>query len=93
VVEGEEPSPLQRLVAMADSGNGISWALPFEHYLFTNIDLDLSLARAPQGEWFALDSVSYLDASGRGLADTALFDTAGWLGRSSQTLFVERRNP
>jgi len=90
LVKGEEPTPLQRLVATADSGNGISWTLPIDQFVFVNVDLDLSLVRAPQGEWFALDSVSHLDASGRGLADTSLFDTAGWLGRSTQALFVDR---
>jgi hypothetical protein len=91
VVEGESPTPLQRLIATADSGNGISWALPFERYLFINTDLSVHLLRDPVGEWFALDSTSHVDAAGRGLAETALFDEHGYLGRSHQALYVDLR--
>jgi hypothetical protein len=91
VVAGRPDSPLQRLAAIADSGNGISWSLPFEDYLFTNTDLTLSVVRAPQGEWFALDAVTHLDAGGRGIADTLLFDEGGWLGRGMQSLYVAER--
>jgi hypothetical protein len=93
VVAGEAPTPLQRVAAMADSGNGISWALPFGEYLFINTDLVIHLLREPIGEWFALDSTSRYDPAGRGLAETALFDGRGYLGRSSQALFVERAGP
>ena len=92
VVAGRPDGPLQRLAAIADSGNGISWSLPFEDYLFSNTDLTLSVVRAPQGEWFALDAVTRLDAAGRGIADTLLFDRRGWLGRGMQTLYVAERS-
>jgi hypothetical protein len=92
VVAGLPDSPLQRLTAIADSGNGISWALPFEDYLFINTDLTLSVVRAPEGEWFALDAVTRLDAGGRGIADTLLFDRGGWLGRGMQSLYVAERS-
>jgi hypothetical protein len=89
VVHGEEPTALQRLAAMADSGNGISWALPFHEYLFINTDLSIYLIRDPAGEWFALDSVSHYDPSGRGLAATTLFDGDGYVGQSQQALYVD----
>jgi hypothetical protein len=91
VVAGSPDTALQRLAAIADSGNGISWALPFEDYLFVNTDLTLSVVRAPEGEWFALDAVTRLDAGGRGIADTLLFDRTGWLGRGMQSLYVAGR--
>jgi hypothetical protein len=90
VVAGEESTPLQRVAAIADSGNGISWALPFGAYLFINTDLVIHFVREPVGEWFALDSISRYDPAGRGLAETALFDGDGYLGRSAQALFVDR---
>jgi acyl-CoA thioesterase len=93
LVGGEETSPLQRVSAMADSGNGISWALPFGEFLFINTDLTVHLMREPVGEWFALDSVSRYDRGGRGLAETSLFDRDGYLGRSHQALFVDRAGP
>lgn len=88
VVAGEADTPLQRLMAMADSANGISWAVPFTEFLYPNLDLGVYLARAPQGEWIALDSVTYLDPTGRGMSDTRIFDTEGFVGRSNQALFL-----
>ena len=90
-VPGEPVTPLQTLVVAVDSANGISWALPFEQYVFPNPDVGVYLAREPEGEWIALDAVSYLDPGGRGISDTALFDTRGFVGRANQALFLERR--
>ena len=92
VVAGEVPTPLQTLMAVVDSANGISWALPFEQWLFPNTDLGVYLAREPEGEWIALDAVTYLDPAGRGISDTALFDTRGFVGRANQALFLGERD-
>ena len=89
LVAGERPTPAQRLATMVDSGNGISWGLPFGRYLFINSDLSLYLLREPAGEWFALEAVSHYDPAGRGIAETRLFDAAGYLGRSQQALYVD----
>jgi len=89
VVAGEEATLVQRLSTMVDSGNGISWGLPFGQYLFINSDVSMYLLRAPVGEWFAMESVSHYDPSGRGIAETRLFDEHGYLGRSQQALFVD----
>jgi hypothetical protein len=89
VVAGEADTPLQRLMAMVDSANGISWAIPFTEYLYPNLDLGVYLTRPPQGEWIALDAVTYLDPAGRGISDTRIFDTTGFVGRSNQALFLE----
>jgi hypothetical protein len=93
VVAGEAPTPLQALLAVVDSANGISWALPFDRFVFPNTDLGVYLAREPAGEWIALDAVSYLDPGGRGISDTAVFDTSGFVGRANQALFVGERGP
>jgi hypothetical protein len=91
VVPGEAPTPFQTLMAVVDSANGISWAVPFEEFLFPNTDLGVYLAREPEGEWIAVDAVTYLDPGGRGISDTALFDTKGFIGRANQALFLEER--
>ena len=93
VVEGEVATPVQRLSTMVDSGNGISWGLPFGQYLFINSDVSMYLLRVPEGEWFAMDSVSHYDPSGRGIAETRLFDERGYLGRGQQALFVDHFRP
>ena len=91
LVEGEEPSPLVRTLVAADSGNGISGAIDFHKYLFVNTDLTVHLVRYPVGEWVCLQSATSVDPAGIGLADTALHDERGRIGRSVQSLFVAQR--
>ena len=92
LLPGEEPSPLQRVLAAADSGNGVSAALDWRRYLFINVDLSVHLHRMPRGEWVCLDAVTLPQPNGIGLADTALHDTEGGIGRALQTLLVGRRD-
>src|SRR5919108_2384810 len=89
LVEGEEPSPLVRVLVAADSGNGVSAALDYKRYLFINTDLSVHLLRMPIGAWVCLDAVTHVD--GLGLSDTALWDERGRIGRAAQTLLVRRR--
>ena len=91
LVEGEETSPLQRVLVAADSGNGVSAALDVERYLFINTDLTVHLQRMPAGEWVCLDASTYPEPNGIGLADTALYDERGRIGRAAQTLLVRAR--
>jgi hypothetical protein len=91
LVEGEEPSPLQRVLVAADSGNGVSATLDWSSHLFINVDLSVHLHRLPSGEWVCLDAVTIPEPTGIGLADTALSDERGPIGRALQTLLVRRR--
>jgi hypothetical protein len=88
LVDGEEPSPLQRVVVAADTGNGISSELDFREYLFINPDLTVYLHRALIGEWVLLNAVTDI-SSGTGLAQSALSDQHGAIGRSLQALYVD----
>ena len=91
LLEGEDLTGLQRLMAAADFGNGVSGALPYDEYVFINPDLTVHVHREPSGEWIGLDSRSYYSAEATGLAESALYDEAGRVGRSVQSLFVDRR--
>ncbi|MEV0583757.1 thioesterase family protein [Nonomuraea sp. NPDC050310] len=91
LVEGEEPTPLERLAVLADSGNGVSHALDFATHVFVNVDLTISLFRAPEGEWMCLGAETVIGPAGRGLVRTRLFDRAGEVGVATQTLFVAPR--
>lgn len=90
IVAGEAPSPLQRVAAAADFGNGISAALERGKFLFINPDLTIALHRPPTGEWVGLDAVSAVEPGGVGLATGALHDERGPIGRSIQCLLVDR---
>ena len=91
LVDGEVPSPYQRVAVAADSGNGISAVLDFHRYLFVNSDLTINLLRPPQGEWICLDSRTSFGETGSGLAESALYDELGLIGRATQSLVMRPR--
>jgi Thioesterase-like superfamily len=91
IVAGEEPTPLMRVAAAADFGNGISGAVTWDEHVFINPDLTIYLHRQPAGEWIGLDAVTWPTHEGVGIADTALYDERGRIGRSVQALLLDRR--
>jgi hypothetical protein len=91
LVAGEDPSPLQRLAAAGDFGNGIGAALPWTGWMFINPDLTLYIERPPEGEWVCLDAQTTIAAGGIGMAESVLYDLAGRIGRAAQGLLVARR--
>lgn len=91
LVQGEQPSPLTRVLTAADSGNGVSNVLDFRQYLFVNADLTVHLVRYPAGEWVCLRAATAVDSAGIGLADSELHDEAGKIGRAVQSLVVSPR--
>jgi hypothetical protein len=90
LVEGEEFTPLQRVMVAADGGNGVSAPLDWSGFIFINTDLTVHLLRPPAGEWVCLDAVTHVD--GIGMTDTALWDERGRIGRAAQTLLVRARS-
>jgi hypothetical protein len=91
VFPGEEATPLLRLVATADFGNGVSAELRFDSYVFINADLTIHLWRRPRGEWIGLDAKTVLMDGGIGTAESVLHDEHGPVGRAVQTLVVQPR--
>jgi hypothetical protein len=88
---GETLTPLERLLLVVDSANGISGELPFKDWLFVPPSLSIALAREPRGEWTYMDAHTALDAGGGGVTTARLGDADGYLGVATQTLFVEPR--
>jgi hypothetical protein len=91
LLPGRELTPLARLAATADFGNGVSAALPFDRFVFINADLTVHLHRAPRGEWIGLDARTLLSDGGMATAEGVLHDEHGPLGRAFQTLVVQAR--
>ena len=89
LVAGEEPTPLQRVAAFADFGNGLSRTLEFGTHLFVNTDLTIHLHREPESDWIALDARTDLDQAGIGQAVSVLRDERGRIGVAAQSLFVD----
>lgn len=90
IVAGRATTPLQRAVATGDFGNGVSRALDYNEWVFMNPDLTIHIARYPEGEWVALAAESAYGNLGRGVAAGTLWDTNGWLGRSTQSLYLDK---
>jgi Thioesterase-like superfamily len=91
VVDGEEPTGLQRVLAVADSGNGVSSVLDWREHYFINPELTVHLHREPRGEWVLLDAVTTISPGGAGLAASVLSDVDGEVGRGAQSLLVAPR--
>jgi hypothetical protein len=90
LIAGQTPTPLQRALAAADFGNGVSSALPWGQFLFINTDLTVYLHRQPEGEWICLDASTDSDPHGAGVAHSRLYDERGPIGRSLQALCIDR---
>ena len=91
LVAGEAPTPLECLVAAADSASGVAVVVDSARATFVNGDLTIALHRAPVGEWMCLDAAATGEAHGIGLARARLWDATGLVGRSLQTLLLEPR--
>jgi hypothetical protein len=93
IIAGEPNSPLMRVAAAADFGNGMSALGSFADYLFINPDLSVYLHRPPAGEWVCLEAVTHAAGRGLGYAESALYDRDGRIGRALQSLLMDERRP
>lgn len=91
LIDGEPVRPVERVLIAADSGNGVSGVLDIRKYLYINPELTVHLYRYPTTEWVCLEAASHISPDGIGLADTALHDELGPIGRGSQSLYVARQ--
>ena len=91
LLAGQPTAPLELLAAAGDFGNGIASVLSWEEHMFINPDLTLFVARPPDGEWVALQSVMRVTPGAVAVAESVLWDEHGRLGRAVQTLLVGPR--
>lgn len=93
LIEGEPTPAISRVAAAADFGNGVSWTLSrLDGYQFINPDLTLYLHDYPSGEWVCLDSMTWPQGHGVGLAESRLWGEQGAIGRSLQSLLLDRED-
>jgi hypothetical protein len=91
IAAGVATTPIARVAAAADFGNGLAPPLPIDRYLYVNPDLTVDVHRLPVGEWVALESRSVAQPHGVGLSTATLSDEQGRIGTSMQSLYVEAR--
>lgn len=82
-------TPLARVAACGDFGNGIGAPLPMGPFRYINPDLTIDLHRLPVDEWVSLEARSVAEPHGVGLTTGTLGDREGVLGTSLQSLFID----
>ena len=90
VLAGERPSPLERVATATDFGNGVSSPFSYGDWLFINPDLTIHVSRLPIGEWVGLESRTLAEPQGIGISESTLWDEQGPIGRSIQSLLIDR---
>jgi len=90
VVEGEEPSPLERLLAVSDTANGVGARLDPTQFTFLNTELTVHLHQAPTGRWVGIEAETSVGADGIANSSGILHAESGPVGRVNQSVLVER---
>lgn len=90
-VDTEPDSPVVALAALVDSANGVGAVLDPRDFWFMNTDTVVHLHRLPTGTDFGLRARASIGPDGVGATTAELFDRAGFIGTSAQTLLVQRR--
>jgi len=91
LVVGEPISPVQRLLACADSASGVSAVLDPRDWDFLNTELTVHVLRPPEGPWVFVDAETTLSTGSVGVATAEIHDRRGLVARSNQALLVRRR--
>lgn len=88
LVAGRDWRPLERVLVLADAGNGASASADVRRWMFINTELSVHLTRHPEGDWVALDAHSVYEPDGVGAAFSTVHDVRGPIGRAAQSLFL-----
>ena len=88
LVAGVPVHPLDRVLVVADSANGVSARLDMREWLFVPPAVTITLHRYPAGEWVLISARSDLADDGLGSTSGTLSDFSGPLGSVTQPLLV-----
>ncbi len=91
LVAGEETDFLDSLCVVADVANGVGCDLDPRRWTWMNTDTTLHLLRRPCGSWVALDAELAAGPDGFGATFADLYDEAGFVGRTAQTVLLSAR--
>jgi hypothetical protein len=88
VVADRPTTPLMQLLGLADFGSPLSMPAVGPGKALINLDVNVTLFRAPAGSWFHLDASAQLGPDGIGLATTRVSDSTGLVGVVVQSQLV-----
>jgi hypothetical protein len=92
LIENFEIDPLEALMLMTDSANGISAELDIRNWTFVPVDLTVGLHRQPEGSWVGMDALTVIENDGIGQTTTVIFDSKGKVGQSLHSLFIRPKS-
>jgi hypothetical protein len=91
LVEGETPTPLQRVAMVSDFVNALGNIGGTGSVGFINTDITLYLHRLPVGEWVCIQATRVLQPYGVGVSQATIFDPSGPIGSVAQALLANPR--
>jgi hypothetical protein len=74
-----------------DCANGVGKVLDPDQFVFMNTDTIVHLHRLPTGNDFALRARASVGPDGVGVTTAEVFDRAGFIGTTAQTLLIQLR--
>lgn len=90
LVGGEDMTPVERTMCVADIANGVGAVLESDQWRFLNTDLVTHVHRLPVGEWIGVTAAASIGPDGIGMTAGTLYDTTGAIGDTQQALLIER---
>ena len=96
IIPGERLSPVARAVATSDALSPLANFAPAfadDSISFINADITLYLHRHPSDEWLCVVATSRQGGDGFAVADGALYDRAGPIGRIALASLAQRQRP
>ena len=88
LLAGAPLTPLERMLLLVDSANGISAPLLPSKFTFVPVELTVGVRRHPRTEWVGMSARTTIEPDGVGHTVAELFDEDGYIGTAMQTLFV-----
>lgn len=90
LVAGEETTPAEHVMCVADIANGVGAVLEPAEWRFLNTDVVAHLHRGPVGRWIGVSAQASIGPDGVGATSGTLYDEIGAIGHTLQALLVER---
>lgn len=90
LVDGEPMTDLESVFTVLDIANGLGTRLPIDEWSWMNTDTTVHLVAPPTGPWLGIDADMAAGRHGFGATFADLYDSAGFIGRSAQTVLLRR---
>ena len=90
LVDGEKITDLESVFTVIDVANGVGTRLRPDEWSWMNTDTTVHLIAEPRGPWVCIDADLATGTTGFGTTFADLYDDAGFLGRSAQTVVLSR---